>query len=309
MRFSMPKVLSSLAIGSALLLTGCGGSSEATDQDASGEDDVIRFATLPLSDDPTVDVPVEAMQSLLTEYTGMEVVVTEVPNYSAVIEAVRAGHEDIGVMSGFPSALAVNTGEVDSLVAWPGTDDPVSTCLVMDDSPLETLEDITPETVVAFADPASSSGFFMPTHMLHEVGKVAGEDFEELFSGGHDRSFMALKEGQTDVACTATMFTEMAGQDNPMFPFEEGETRSLGESISMPISMSTLANPDMPAAKREALLEAIPKLFSEQNRDALGLYMEGMPEGVAPIIEPEPEVFQPFVDIAAVADVDISDLG
>lgn len=306
MRSPLPKIFCTLAIGSALVLTGCGGESEASNESSS--DDVIRFATLPLSDDPNVDVPVDDIQELLSAETGMEVEVTEVPNYSAVIEAVRAGHEDIGIMSGFPSALAVNTGEVDSLVAWPGTDDPVSTCLVMDDSELETLEDITPETTVAFADPASSSGFFMPTHMLHEADKVAGEDFEELFSGGHDRSFMALKEGQADVACTAQMFAEIAGEDNPMFPFDEGETRSLGESISMPISMSVLGNPDMSDTKREALIEAIPQVFSDENRDVLGLYMEGMPEGSEPVITPEAELFQPFVEIAAVADVDISDL-
>ena len=149
----------------------------------------------------------------------------------------------------------------------------------------------------------------MPTHMLHEAGLAAGEDFEELFSGGHDRSFMALKEGQADVACTAPLFTEMAGEDNPMFPFDDGETRSIGESISMPVSMSALTNPDMSDSKREALLEAIPQLFSEENRDALGIYMESMPEGVEPIVEPETELFQPFVDIASVAEVDISDLG
>ncbi|HEY4558230.1 MAG TPA: PhnD/SsuA/transferrin family substrate-binding protein [Enteractinococcus sp.] len=168
MRNFRTKAFGSLAIAATLALTACGGSSEASD--SGSEDDVIRFATLPLSDDPTVDVPVDTMQELLAEYTGMEVVVTEVPNYSAVIEAVRAGHEDIGVMSGFPSALAVNTGEVDSLVAWPGTDDPVSTCIVLDESPLNTLDDIDEDTTVAFADPASSSGFFMPTHMLHEAG-------------------------------------------------------------------------------------------------------------------------------------------
>ena len=131
MRTHMPKILSSLAIGSALFLTGCGGSSEASDE--GGSDDVIRYATLPLSDDPSADVPVEEIAELLEGYTGMEVVVTEVPNYSAVIEAVRAGHEDIGLMSGFPSALAIDTGEVDSLVAWPGTDEPASTCIVMDE--------------------------------------------------------------------------------------------------------------------------------------------------------------------------------
>lgn len=304
MRLRAPLAAGALAAGSLLIVTGC----SATAADTGSDDDVIRFATMPVSDDPSVETPVDAMAQLLEEETGMDVEITDVPSYSAVIEAVRAGHEDIGIMSGFPSALAVGTGEVDSLVAWPGLDEPVSTCLVLDDSPLQSLEDITPDTTVAFADPASSSGFFMPTHMLHEAGLTAGEDFEELFSGGHDRSFIALQEGQADVACTSTIFPSMAGQGDPMFPFEEGETRSIGESISMPISISFLGSQQMSEAKRDALLEAIPAVFSDENRGELGVYMEAMPEGVDPIVEPDTELFQPFVDIAAVADVDISDL-
>lgn len=304
MRARVPLLLGSLLAGSALLLAGCSGPA-----DASGDDEVIRLATLPLTDDPTVVTPVDAMKELIEEETGMTVEITDVPNYSAVIEAIRAGHEDIGFMSGFPSALAVNTGEVESLVAWPGTEEPVSTCIVLDESPLTSLNDITPEMTVAFADPASSSGFFMPTHMLYEAGLTAGDDFKQLFSGGHDRSFMALQQGQADVACTSTIFPSMAGQGSPMFPFEEGETRSIGESISMPIAVSFLGNPDMSETKREALLKAIPAVFSDANREVLGLYMQAMPEGSSPIIEPGRELFQPFVDIASVAGVDISDLG
>jgi len=306
MRMRLPLIAASLAAGSALLLAGCTSSSGAD----AADDDVIRFATLPLSDDPDAETPIDELVALLEETTGMTVEVTDVPNYSAVIEAVRAGHEDIGIMSAFPSALAVNTGEVDSLVAWPGLDEPVSTCLVLADSPLRTLEDITPETVIAFADPNSSSGYYMPTYMLDEVGKHAADgDFEELMSGGHDRSFIALQEGQADVACTSTIFPAMAGQDNPMFPFDEGETRSIGESIDMPISVSVLGSQHMSDEKRETLLTALPEVFSDANRDALGLYMEGMPEGVEPIIEPDATDFQEIVDIAAVAGVDISDLG
>lgn len=307
MRFRLPLIVGSLAAGSALLLAGC--SSPGADA-AAADDDVIRFATLPLAEDPDTETPIDEITALLEEETGMTVEVTDVPNYSAVIEAVRAGHEDIGIMSAFPSALAVNTGEVDSLVAWPGLSEPVSTCLVLDDSPLQTLEDITPETTIAFADPNSSSGYYMPTYMLNEVGLQAKEgDFEELMSGGHDRSFIALQEGQADVACTSTIFPKMAGQGDPMFPFEKGETRSIGESIDMPISMSVLGSQHMSDEKREALVNAIPKVFSDENRDRLGLYMEGMPEGVEPLIEPDASEFQAVVDIAAVAGVDISDLG
>ncbi|WP_029088983.1 phosphate/phosphite/phosphonate ABC transporter substrate-binding protein [Brevibacterium album] len=289
----------------ALLASGCASASGST----AADDDVIRFATMPVTDDPSVATPVEELKALIEEESGMTVEITDVPNYSAVIEAVRAGHEDIGLMSGFPSALAVSTGEVDSLVAWPGTEEPVSSCIVLDDSPLTSLEDITPETTIAFADPASSSGYFMPTHMLDQAGLRADEGaFEELFSGGHDRSFVALQEGQADVACTSTIFTSMAGQDDPMFPFEEGETRSIGESISMPVSISVLGSQHMSEEKRAVLLEALPRVYSDANRKALGIYMEAIPEGVEPMIEPADDVFTPFVDIAAVADVDISDL-
>ncbi|WP_261166702.1 phosphate/phosphite/phosphonate ABC transporter substrate-binding protein [Microbacterium sp. Marseille-Q6965] len=302
MRLRTPLVLGALAAGSAVLLAGCSAAS------ADEAPDTIRMATLPLGDDPNAVTPVDALQDLLSEETGMEVEITDVPSYSAAIEAVRAGHSDIVMMSGFPSALAVNTGEVDSLVAWPGTDEPVSTCLVLDDSPLQSLQDITPDTVVAFADPASSSGYFMPVHMLDAAGLTKDEDYTALMSGGHDRSFIALQQGQADVACTSTIFPAMAGQGSPLFPFEQGETRSLGESISMPIAISVLGSQHMTDEKREALLTAIPAVWNTDNADELGLYVEGIPEGVEPILEPEKDLFQPFVDIAAVAGVDISDL-
>src|SRR5690625_1685402 len=180
------------ALAGTLLLTGC--SAGAADG-APDSDQVIRFATLPVTDDPGAETPVVELAALLEEETGYKVEITDVPNYSAVIEAVRAGHEDIGIMSAFPTAMAVNTGEVDPLVAWPGDDAPVARCVVLADSPLQNLEDITPDHTVAFADPASSSGYFMPVYMLDQAGLTQDEDYEVLFSGGHDRSQLALKNG------------------------------------------------------------------------------------------------------------------
>lgn len=275
---------------------------------ASDPDAPITFATTPLGDDPTATNPVEAFADLVAQETGREVEVVDVPDYTAVVEALRNHHVDIGFMSGFPSALAVNTGEVDSLVAWPGNDDPVSTCLVLDDSPLRSLEDITPETVVAFADPASSSGYFMPVAMLHDAGLEKDTDYTAMFSGGHDMSFVALKEGEVDVACTSTIMPTMAGQDNGMFPFEKGETRSIGESDSMPVAVTVLADQEIAPDKRDLLAEALPNVFVEENAEALGAMFEAM-QGTEPVVDPDPSIFQPFVDIAAIADVDISDLG
>lgn len=304
MRARALPALGLLALG-AVALAGCS-STESGAAAASDPDAPITFATTPLGDDPSAQNPIEAFAELVTAETGREVEIVDVPDYTAVVEAIRNHHVDIGFMSGFPSALAVNTGEVDALVAWPGNDEPVSTCLVLDGSSLRSLDDITTETVVAFADPASSSGYFMPVSMLHDAGLEKDADYTPMFSGGHDMSFIALKEGQVDVACTSTIFPTMVGTD--MFPFAEGETRSIGESDSMPVAVTVLADQLIAEDKRELLLEALPNIFVEENAEALGAMFEAM-QGTGPILEPDAKIFQPFVDIAAIADVDISDLG
>ncbi|MBW9111808.1 phosphate/phosphite/phosphonate ABC transporter substrate-binding protein [Microbacterium ureisolvens] len=286
----------------ALALTGCGGAASASDTDAVA-DVPITIATIPLGDDPSAENPIEAFAALLEEETGRTVEVTDVPDYLSVVEAIRADHVDIGIMSGFPSALAVNTGEVDALLAWKGDDTPVSTCVVLQDSPIQDVEDLEGKTV-AFADQASSSGYFMPVYMLHEAGLEQGEDYEAIFAGGHEGSFAALEQGQVDAACTAIMLTQMG---EPYFPFADGEWRGVGESPSMPVAGTVLARQSLDDETRALLEEALPAVFSEENAEALGALGEGF-IGRETVIAPKPELFQGFVDIAAVAGVKLEDL-
>ena len=294
--------LGALSLAGLIGLTGCAGGTAAAD-DASA--DVIRIATLPAGDDPTAVNPYEALGALIAAETGMEVEIIDAPDYLGVVEAVRANHVDIALMSAFPSALAVNTGDVDALLTWPGSPDPVSKCYVLADSPIQSIEDLEGKTV-AFADPGSSSGFFMPVHLLDSVGLERDVDYESLFSGGHDRSAIAVKEGQVDAACTATMLTKMTGTD--YFPFEEGDVRFIGESVPMDVSMAVIANQAMSDEKRDALLKALPAVFVEKNADQLGVYAELGLLDVEPTLTPGREIFQSLVDVAAVAGVDISDL-
>lgn len=288
---------------SALVLTGCAASSSSADSGADAEAAPITIATIPLGDDPSAENPIEAFAALLQEETGRTVEVTDVPDYLSVVEAIRADHVDIGIMSDFPSALAVNTGEVDALLAWAGDDSPVSTCVVLADSPIQEVEDLAGATV-AFADQASSSGYFMPVYMLHEAGLEQGADYEAIFAGGHEGSFVALEQGQVDAACTAIMLTQLG---EPYFPFAEGEWRGVGESPSMPVAGSVLARQSLDDETRELLEEALPAVFSEENAEALGALGEGF-IGQEAIIAPDPELFEGFVDIAAVAGVELEDL-
>ena len=297
MRRSTIPVMGMLAL-TAVALAGCSANADA----ASTADAPITIATIPVSDDPTAVNPVEALVELLEAETGREVEVTDVPDYLSVVEAIRNDHVDIGLMSGFPSALAVNTGEVDALLAFDGTDEPVSTCVVLDDSPIQTVEDLAGSTV-AFADQASSSGYFMPVYMLHEAGLEQGDDYESIFAGGHEGSFAALQQGQVDAACTAFVLTEMGA---PMFPFADGEWRAVGESPAMSIMGTVLARQSLDDETRALLQEALPKVFTAENAEALGGY--GSFAGLDVTLDPAPSDFQSFAEIAAVAGVELEDL-
>jgi phosphonate transport system substrate-binding protein len=300
-RIGLP--LLSLTAISVLALTGCAASASAGDTGTEGAPAPITIATLPLGDDPSAENPIEALAELLEAETGRTVEITDVPDYLSVVEAIRTDHIDIGIMSGFPSALAVNTGEVDALLAWAGDDTPVSTCVVLADSPIQEVKDLEGATV-AFADQASSSGYFMPVFMLHEAGLEQGQDYEAVFAGGHEGSFVALEQGQVDAACTAIMLTQLG---EPYFPFAEGEWRGVGESPSMPVAGTVLARQSLDDETRTLLEEAIPVVFSEENAEALGALGEGF-IGRETIIAPDRELFAGFVDIAAVAGVDLEDL-
>lgn len=107
-----PPHRSCLGILAVVALTGCQAAASQETETAP-----ITIATIPLGDDPTQANPIEVFAELVEKETGRAVEVTDVPDYLSVVEAIRADHVDIGIMSGFPSALAVNTGEVDSLMA------------------------------------------------------------------------------------------------------------------------------------------------------------------------------------------------
>lgn len=79
--------------------------------------------------------------------------------------------------------------------------------LVKSDSSFDTIESLK-DTVVGLADPASTSGNLMPRMVFGEVIGT-GPDVEKYFSrvvytGGHDQSALAVKEGRVDSAFVAT---------------------------------------------------------------------------------------------------------
>jgi phosphonate transport system substrate-binding protein len=69
--------------------------------------------------------------------------------------------------------------------------------IVPSDSPAKTLSDLKGKTV-AFGDPASTSGTWVPRYQLLQAGLVAGRDYTKVVLGAHDAVALAVMNRKAD---------------------------------------------------------------------------------------------------------------
>ncbi len=132
---------------------------------------------------------------------------------------MRSGRLHIGGFSTGPAGFAVNlAGAVPFAVKgdaedWQGYNLIV---VVRADSDIEDLADLAGRGF-AHTSASSNSGNLAPMALFPDEGLTPGEDYEVLFSGGHDNSIMGVDSGDYDGAAVASdVFERMArrGQIN-----------------------------------------------------------------------------------------------
>ncbi len=179
----------------------------------------IVFAYTPV-EDPAVYANIFGdFVDYLKECTERDVVYFNVQSNAAQIEAMRSGRLHVGGFSTGPTGFAVNlAGAVPFAVKgdeadWQG----YNLIVVVDkDSEFQTLADLK-DGRVAHVSPSSNSGNLAPHALFPAEGLTPGEDYEPLFSGGHDNSIMGVDSGDYDAAAVASdVFSRMArrGQIN-----------------------------------------------------------------------------------------------
>jgi phosphonate transport system substrate-binding protein len=78
------------------------------------------------------------------------------------------------------------------------------------DRPIENLQDLKGKTF-AFVDPASTSGNFVPRFVFDKNGISPEKDFKSLYySGTHQASLIAVKEGKVDAGAIADEVYDLA---------------------------------------------------------------------------------------------------
>ncbi|TBW35041.1 phosphate/phosphite/phosphonate ABC transporter substrate-binding protein [Azotobacter chroococcum] len=211
----------------------------------------LTIGLLPGESAPTVMRLNEPLRAHLEKTLGMPVELTVGANYAATGEALRFGRIDIAYLGPVTYILQSKRARLEPF-ARPTHAQVGPTfqavLIVPADSPARSFQDLRGQDV-AFGDPASTSGTWVPRWMLADAGLVSGRDYSLRVLGAHDAVALAvaskkvaagglskpiyerlLKEGKLDAAKVRVL------ADSPAIPeyqwtFREGLAPELKEKI------------------------------------------------------------------------------
>jgi phosphonate transport system substrate-binding protein len=205
------RILASLATAGAVAAY----ASAALAQDCKDPGQLV-FSIIP-TEETTQELDIYApLLSALKEKTGKSIEFFMPTSYASVIEGMVNGWVHIGVHG--PNSYVLAREKDPNLEVFatytktkghfqeegPGYR---AVLVVRSDSDFDSIEALK-DTIVGLADPASTSGNLMPRMVFgDEIG--TGPELEKYFSkvvytGGHDQSALAVKEGRVDNAFVAT---------------------------------------------------------------------------------------------------------
>ena len=347
------KKAATFAVASVLMVSAPFASTIATAQSATPEASPVTYdrtdwpseLNCGLFGGDDAEAALEGQQPLteyLSEYLDLPIEYTTGTSYNAVIESMRAGHTNCGTVGPFSYLLAVQEAGAEALAVevYPGTDPAVydasltpnyySVISVKKGSGITSLEDLRGKSF-SFVDPASTSGYLIPSSEFVDAGIDPATDMETIFAGSHPTSGLALWNDKVDgAATTETTLYNLAkeGQiDFCAFPDGiQGKARTDEEiqanfdacpdgsivplAYSNPIPNTPFAvSKDLPESLKQAITDALldvrnhPDLVAE-----LGMwYMD--PREVDPTLTSVDAFYDPLREVAEVLGLDLNSFG
>ena len=242
-RLALIKFIHRLALLAALVM--------GSEAHAQTRPDKLVIGLLPGESAPTVMRLNEPLRLYLEKRLGLPVEMVVGANYAATGEALRLGRLDIAYLGPVTYILQSRRTKLE-VFARPSHEVVGPTfqavVIVPADSPAKTLADLKGQEV-AFGDPASTSGTWVPRYQLLEAGLISGRDYTLRVMGAHDAVAMAvanhkvaagglsmpiynrlIKEGKIDAASVRILAPSPAIPEY-MWTFREGLDLAFREEI------------------------------------------------------------------------------
>lgn len=199
------------------VVAGCSNNSVVGEANSdNGWPKVLRMGMMATEEDNAQARSSKAFAEDLSKELGIEVEMFEGQDCNMMIEAMRSKKIDITNYGPFGYIIAVERSGAKPLAIMGQSEESAmysSVIVVPKDSDVQTLEDLKGKDFL-FVDPASTSGHLFPrATMLGQLG-IGNEELEGYFnsvafSGGHDKSLLAIANGDADGAAVCTFCVDM----------------------------------------------------------------------------------------------------
>ncbi|MFD1139205.1 phosphate/phosphite/phosphonate ABC transporter substrate-binding protein [Paenibacillus urinalis] len=285
-----------------VILSGCGAEASSTSGEGEGGmPEVIRIGMMP-SEEGEMNRSQEQLAADITEATGIPAEIFVAEDYNMVIEALRAGKIEIGMIGPFGYIIATERANAKLLVRSESDQPSNTVILVQKDSPYQTVQDLKGKDFL-FADPASTSGNLYPRATLMKELGLTNEELDSFFgsvafSGGHDKSLLALANGNADAIGTSSLMVPMMAESGLV---SEDDYRVIAESEPIVGGAPLLYRQDLPEELVTQLRELMVD-YHEKNPS----FLESM--GASRFVEGSDSDFDPIRDVAEALDMSPEEL-
>lgn len=217
---------------------------------AADRPEKLVVGLLPGESAPTVMRLNEPLRAYLEKRLGLPVELVVGANYAATGEALRFGRLDIAYLGPVTYILQSKHAKLEPFsrpsheVVGPTFQ---AVVIVPADSPAKTLADLKGKEV-AFGDPASTSGTWVPRYMFAEAGLVSERDYTLRVLGAHDAVALAVVNHKADAGGLSMPIYNRLLKEGKIDP---KTVRVLAESPAIPEYMWTFRQGLDPAFKEE----------------------------------------------------------
>jgi phosphonate transport system substrate-binding protein len=207
----------SIVVGVAMALTVVVGS--VSDAGAADGLKQLVMAVTPSNIPTELFKASEVFGAELGKKLGLRIKVYMPTDYVGVVEALRNKTADIAFVhpAGYVFANREAKAQIVAVDVWHGKTSYTSRIFVRKDSGFKSVEELRGKTI-AFADPASTSGYVYPMVLLMKKGLVKNRDpktfFKEaMFAGTHEAALLALLNGNVDAVASFDLAPEQYLKD------------------------------------------------------------------------------------------------
>ncbi|RZA09510.1 MAG: phosphate/phosphite/phosphonate ABC transporter substrate-binding protein [Proteobacteria bacterium] len=234
----------------------------------------ITIGFNPAENSDVVEANGKAFSEFYKKATGLTVKTFVATDYTALIEAMRAGRIDFAFLPAFSYVKAEEMAHAKLLLraVRDGQTALYSAIITRADRGLNTLKDLKGKNI-AWVDPASSSGFIVPKATLITKEHIDPDTYfkRQVYAGSHDALVLSVLNGTVDAG--ATFANDAAGKVGSWHQYlkSEADQKKLKMIyVSDPIPGDTFSTTESFAKAKPELVEKTVKMLTEMGNSEEG---------------------------------------